>query len=138
MSEDKLSIDMVLSRSKIRKVIERDKCLKERKGRRILRPRLSRALALPCAFHPSHPCLPPFFLPPSLPSQVQALQSAVHLFDRIATLPYQGRISEIELRLYLAGQGASSTNVTKILKLLRTLLRTDRFDFVTFWDFVTG
>ena len=25
-----------------------------------------------------------------------------------------------------------------MVKLLRTLVRTDRFDFITFWDFVTG
>ena len=111
-------------------------------------------------------------------------------FDRIATLPRQGRISEIELRLYLAGQGASSMEVSKVrvhasltaavkgqgaehltcstsshwlahkshpfrltypfalaltlfchaqvVKLFRTLVKTDRYDFVTFWDFVTS
>ena len=26
----------------------------------------------------------------------------------------------------------------QVVKLFRTLVRTDRFDFVTFWDFVTS
>lgn len=70
--------------------------------------------------------------------KVQVLQRAVALFDRIATLTDQGRISEVELRLYLAGHGASSNEISKVIKLLRTLVRIDRYDFVTFWDFVTG
>jgi hypothetical protein len=54
---------------------------------------------------------------PSFPLQVrkvQALQQAVSTFDRIATLPRQGRVSEIELRLYLAGHGAGSADVAKV------------------------
>lgn len=47
-------------------------------------------------------------------------------------------MSEIEVRLYLASQGASSYEVTKILKLFRTLVKTDKFDFCTFWDFITS
>ena len=28
--------------------------------------------------------------------------------------------------------------IVQVIKLLRTLVRVDRFDFITFWDFVTG
>jgi hypothetical protein len=44
----------------------------------------------------------------------------------------------MELRVFLAGQGAGSTEVNKVIKLLRTLVRTDRYEFVSFWDFVTS
>lgn len=50
----------------------------------------------------------------------------------------QGRISEIELRLYLASSGLSSADVAKVVGLFKTLVRNDRTDFVTFWDFVTA
>lgn len=46
--------------------------------------------------------------------KVQQLQRATQLFDRISSVPRQGRVSEIELRLYLAGQGASSSEVNKV------------------------
>ncbi len=45
---------------------------------------------------------------------MQALQRAVATFDRIATLPRQGRVSEVELRLFLAGQGAGGGEVAKV------------------------
>mmetsp|Transcript_27752 Transcript_27752/g.70743 ORF Transcript_27752/g.70743 Transcript_27752/m.70743 type:complete len:579 (-) Transcript_27752:845-2581(-) len=77
-------------------------------------------------------------LPRSKVRKLRALQRAAALFDRIATLPRQGKISEVELRLYLAGQGAGSADVNKVVRLFRTLVRTDRYDFVTFWDFVTA
>lgn len=53
-------------------------------------------------------------LPRAKVRKLRALQKAALLFDRIATLPRQGKISEIELRLYLAGQGGSSTEVNKV------------------------
>lgn len=77
-------------------------------------------------------------LPRGKVRKLRALQRAAALFDHIATLPRQGKISEIEMRLYLAGQGASSTEVNKIVKLCRTLVRTDKYDFISFWDFVTS
>ena len=46
---------------------------------------------------------------------VQSLQRAATLFDRIATLPRcQRKVSEMEMRLYLAGQGASSGEISKV------------------------
>lgn len=42
------------------------------------------------------------------------------------------------MRLYLASHGCGSAEVSKVLALFRSLVRTDRLDFVTFWDFVTG
>ncbi|KAF5839348.1 hypothetical protein DUNSADRAFT_1032 [Dunaliella salina] len=77
-------------------------------------------------------------LPRSKTRKLRALQRATHLFDRIATLPRQGKISEVELRLFLASQGAGTAEVDKIVKLFKTLVRTDKYDFVTFWDFVTS
>eukprot|EP00198_Chlamydomonas_reinhardtii_P009521 XP_001698858.1 predicted protein [Chlamydomonas reinhardtii] len=68
--------------------------------------------------------------------KLRALQRAVALFDRIATLPRQGRLSEVELRLFLAAQGCGSVEVDKVVRLVRSLVRTDKLDFVTFWDFV--
>ncbi|KAG2434292.1 hypothetical protein HXX76_008016 [Chlamydomonas incerta] len=68
--------------------------------------------------------------------KLRALQRAVALFDRIATLPRQGRLSEVELRLFLAAQGCGSGEVDKVVRLVRSLVRTDKLDFVTFWDFV--
>ncbi|KAG2447415.1 hypothetical protein HYH02_007742 [Chlamydomonas schloesseri] len=68
--------------------------------------------------------------------KLRALQRAVALFDRIATLPRQGRLSEVELRLFLAAQGCGSAEVDKVVRLFRSLVRTDKLDFVTFWDFV--
>lgn len=70
--------------------------------------------------------------------KLRALQKAVALFDRISTLPRQGRLSEVELRLYLAANGCGTGEVDKIVRLFRSLVRTDRAEFVTFWDFVTG
>ncbi|KXZ43813.1 hypothetical protein GPECTOR_80g173 [Gonium pectorale] len=70
--------------------------------------------------------------------KLRALQRAVALYDRIATLPRQGRLSEVEMRLFLASQGCTSAEVDKIVRLFRSLVRTDRADFVTFWDFVTA
>uniref|UniRef100_A0A7S3RAC6 SAM domain-containing protein n=1 Tax=Dunaliella tertiolecta TaxID=3047 RepID=A0A7S3RAC6_DUNTE len=77
-------------------------------------------------------------LPRSKTRKLRALQRATHLFDRIATLPRQGKISEVELRLFLASQGAGTAEVDKVVKLFKTLVRTDKYDFVTFWDFVTS
>mmetsp|Transcript_25551 Transcript_25551/g.55657 ORF Transcript_25551/g.55657 Transcript_25551/m.55657 type:complete len:586 (-) Transcript_25551:158-1915(-) len=79
-----------------------------------------------------------FVLPRNKVRKVRALQQATRLFDRISTLPRQGKLSEVEVRLYLAGQGAGAADVNKVIKLLRTLVRTDRYDFITFWDFVTS
>lgn len=44
----------------------------------------------------------------------------------------------MELRLYLAANGCGTGEVDKIVRLFRSLVRTDRAEFVTFWDFVTG
>ncbi|PNH02745.1 hypothetical protein TSOC_011237 [Tetrabaena socialis] len=72
--------------------------------------------------------------------KLRALQRAVALFDRIATLPRQGRLSEMELRLFLASQGCGSLEVEKVVRLFRSLVRTDGkgLDFATFWDFVVS
>ncbi|GIL89985.1 hypothetical protein Vretimale_17956 [Volvox reticuliferus] len=70
--------------------------------------------------------------------KLRALQRAVALYDRIATLPRQGRLGEVEMRLFLANQGCSTHEVDKVIRLFRSLVHTDKLDFVTFWDFVTA
>ncbi|GLC34368.1 hypothetical protein PLESTB_000736600 [Pleodorina starrii] len=70
--------------------------------------------------------------------KLRALQRAVALYDRIATLPRQGRLSEVEMRLFLANQGCSTPEIDKVVRLFRSLVHTDKLDFVTFWDFVTA
>ncbi|KAG1677479.1 hypothetical protein FOA52_001935 [Chlamydomonas sp. UWO 241] len=77
-------------------------------------------------------------LPSSKVHKLLALQAGARLFDVIATGSRQGRLAEIELRLYLASHGCGAKEVSKVLKLFCTLVRTDRFDFVCFWDFVTS
>ncbi|KAJ9513643.1 hypothetical protein QJQ45_006201 [Haematococcus lacustris] len=77
-------------------------------------------------------------LPRSKVRKLRSLQRAARLFDAIATLPRQGKISEVELRLFLAGQGAGPADVNKVVKLFKTLVRVDKYDFVTFWDFLTS
>ena len=50
--------------------------------------------------------------------QLRTLQRATYLFDRMATLPRQGRISEVELRLFLAtevGWGGRSNDNHKLI-----------------------
>eukprot|EP00798_Chlamydomonas_sp_ICE-L_P009790 gene9790-7676_t len=77
-------------------------------------------------------------LPRNKVHKVKCLQQASDLFDAMATMPDQGRISEVEIRLYLAGQGAGASDVDKIIKLCKNLLKMDRHGSVTFWDFMTG
>jgi hypothetical protein len=43
----------------------------------------------------------------------------------------QGRLSEVELRLWLAGQGLSGSETDKVVRLVRSLVRADRLDLVT-------
>lgn len=149
-------------------------------------PSYVRTPHLPRSFLPLTACPSPPYPPPRTPQtrKLRALQRATQLFDRIATLPRQGKISEVELRLFLAGQGLGSNDVTKVrargrgpracacaccvvqwqpgtgwagggspgacappallhvhaqvVNLMKNMVRTDKFDFVTFWDFVTS
>jgi hypothetical protein len=67
------------------------------------------------------------------------IQEAAALYDQIATRIAQPRISEVELRLWLAGQGCSSSETERVLKLLRSLvLRDPAAMFVTFWEWAAG
>eukprot|EP00798_Chlamydomonas_sp_ICE-L_P012446 gene12446-15650_t len=70
--------------------------------------------------------------------KVKELQRATKLYDRMATLPRQGKMTEVEMRLYLAGQGASSTEISKIIRLVKTLVKTDFSGYFSYWDFVLG
>lgn len=50
------------------------------------------------------------------------LQQSVALYDAVATRCMQPRLSEIELRLWLVGQGCSAGEAGRVLKLMRSLV----------------
>lgn len=62
--------------------------------------------------------------------------SGVSTDSNLLSPTLQGKISEIELRLYLASSGCNSYDVEKLTTLFKNLIRTERNDFVTFFDFV--
>lgn len=61
----------------------------------------------------------------SLSLPVTLLQDAVSLYDAIATRVAQPRLTEVELRLWLAAQGCCSSEAGRVLKLLRNLVLSD-------------
>ncbi|GBF90854.1 hypothetical protein Rsub_03708 [Raphidocelis subcapitata] len=79
-------------------------------------------------------------LPPHRARRLRRLADAAALFDAVAARAGQGRISEIELRLWLAGSGCSPSEVERVLRLLRRLVaRGDGgAQFLTFWEFAAG
>lgn len=77
--------------------------------------------------------------------KVGQLQQAVALYDKIALQPGQGTLSEVELRMFLAGRGASSGQTSAMLKLMRTLVsgrsgapEEGDTDLLGCFDFVAG
>lgn len=76
-------------------------------------------------------------VPPHKARRLRRVGDAAALFDAIATRRAQPRVSEIELRLWLAGSGCSAAEVSRVLRLLRGLVARDEgADFVTCWEFV--
>ena len=61
------------------------------------------------------------------------------LYDAIATRVAQPRLTDIELRLWLAGQGCSSSEASRVMKLLRSLVMNDEnAPFITSWEWAMG
>lgn len=79
-------------------------------------------------------------LPRDMVRKVQRLHAAVSLFDRMATLPRQGHLSEVEVKLHLAASGAPPSEMSKLVQLMKTLVSNGTADdsHISFWDFVTG
>jgi hypothetical protein len=53
------------------------------------------------------------------------LQEAVALYDAIATRVAQPRLTEVELRLWLAAQGCDCSDASRTIKLLKSLVLAD-------------
>jgi hypothetical protein len=67
------------------------------------------------------------------------LQDAMRLYDAIATRVAQPRLTDIELRLWLAGQGCSSGEAGRVMKLLRSLVMNDaEAPYVSAWEWSVG
>jgi hypothetical protein len=67
------------------------------------------------------------------------LQDAMRLYDAIATRVVQPRLTDIELRLWLAGQGCSSGEAGRVMKLLRSLVMNDAdAPYVSAWEWSVG
>jgi hypothetical protein len=76
--------------------------------------------------------------------RLRRLVDATALFDAVATRAAQPRLSEVELRLWLAGSGCSAAEVARVLKLLCSLVaRDEAAAFITYrewavnWQWVT-
>jgi hypothetical protein len=54
--------------------------------------------------------------------RLRRIVDATALFDAVAPRPGQGRLSELELRLWLAGSGCSAAEVGRVLRLLASLV----------------
>lgn len=60
------------------------------------------------------------------------------LYDAVATRVAQPRLTDIELRLWLAGQGCSSTEASRVMKLLRSLVMNAEAPFISAWEWAVG
>jgi hypothetical protein len=54
--------------------------------------------------------------------RLRRLIDATALFDAAAARPGQGRLSELELRVWLAGSGCSAGEASRVLRLLASLV----------------
>eukprot|EP00882_Tetradesmus_deserticola_P025244 GHRQ01027711.1.p1 GENE.GHRQ01027711.1~~GHRQ01027711.1.p1 ORF type:complete len:246 (+),score=117.72 GHRQ01027711.1:399-1136(+) len=78
-------------------------------------------------------------LPKHKARRLRRLQDAMHLYDVIATRVAQPRLTAIELRLWLAGQGCSSGEAGRVMKLLRSLVMNDAEAlYVSAWEWSVG
>ncbi len=66
---------------------------------------------------------------------LKRLAAATALFDAVATRPAQPRLSEVELRLWLAGCGCGAGEAERVLRLLRGSVARDA-EFVTYREWV--
>jgi hypothetical protein len=67
-------------------------------------------------------------------------QQSTALFDTVATRTLQPRLSEVELRLWLVGQGCGAGEAGRVLKLMRSLVMAapGTAGWVTAWEWVVG
>jgi len=71
--------------------------------------------------------------------RLRRLVDTTALYDAVATRAAQPRLSEIELRLWLAGSGCSASEVARVLKLLCSLVARDEgAAFVTYREWAVG
>jgi hypothetical protein len=78
-------------------------------------------------------------LPPHRARRLRRVGDAAALFDAVASRPAQPRLSEVELRLWLAGSGCTAGEAARVLRLLRGLVaRDEAAAFVTCWEWVAG
>eukprot|EP00775_Hariotina_reticulata_P009012 gene9012-9185_t len=71
--------------------------------------------------------------------RIKRLQDAMKLYDAIATRVCQSRLTDVELRLWLAAQGCSSSEASRVMKLLRSLVMSDQeAPFISAWDWAVG
>lgn len=78
-------------------------------------------------------------LPKHKARRLRRLQDAMRLYDAIATRVAQPRLTDIELRLWLAGQGCSSGEAGRVMKLLRSLVMNNaEAPYVSAWEWSVG
>eukprot|EP00879_Flechtneria_rotunda_P012199 GHRR01012740.1.p1 GENE.GHRR01012740.1~~GHRR01012740.1.p1 ORF type:complete len:515 (+),score=197.13 GHRR01012740.1:1110-2654(+) len=78
-------------------------------------------------------------LPKHKARRLKRLQDAMRLYDTIATCVAQGRLTDLELRLWLASQGCGRPETSRVMKLLRSLVMNDPdAPFITAWEWVVG
>lgn len=67
------------------------------------------------------------------------MQDALRLYDAIATRVAQPRLSDIEMRLWLVSQGCSTSEASRIMKLLRSLVINDEnAPSISCWEWCVG
>lgn len=68
-------------------------------------------------------------------------QDAARLYDTIAARACQGKLTDVELRLWLAAQGCSASESGRVMKLLRSLVVASGDPYapaVCMWDWAVG
>eukprot|EP00878_Enallax_costatus_P031515 GHUV01034466.1.p1 GENE.GHUV01034466.1~~GHUV01034466.1.p1 ORF type:complete len:102 (+),score=27.59 GHUV01034466.1:550-855(+) len=67
------------------------------------------------------------------------LQDALRVYDAIATRVAQPRLTDIELHLWLVSQGCSTSEASRIMKLLRSLVMNDEnAPSISSWEWCVG
>jgi hypothetical protein len=75
----------------------------------------------------------------AMPVTMCPLQESVALYDAIATRVAPPRLTEVELRLWLAAQGCDCNEATRTIKLLKSLVLADPDSHCfTIWEWVAG
>lgn len=80
-------------------------------------------------------------MPPHKARRLRRVADAVVLFNAISDRPCQPRLSEVELRVWLAGSGCCGPEAGWVVKLLRALVAAGEgagTGRVTFWEWAVG